>query len=101
MEKPEPAKSKPRFEHGRFLMTPGAAEVMRRCDTKPSVLLDRHLCGDWGVVDADDAKANERALNPKDPLRILSAYKLTPDDTLWIITERDRSVTTILKPDEY
>jgi len=84
-----------------MLMTSGAIEAMQRCRTKPSVLIIRHLCGDWGDVDASDARANERALNPNDPLRVFSVYKLSPDDTLWVITEHDRSITTVLTPEEY
>ena len=93
--------SRPLFEPGRILLTPGAIEAMQKCRTKPSVLLIRHLTGDWGTLDSDDANANKRALNPKAPLRILSSYPLTPDDTVWIITEHDRSVTTLLIPSEY
>ncbi|MDP4280441.1 MAG: hypothetical protein QQM50_07865 [Dehalococcoides mccartyi] len=66
--------------------------------------LNRHVKGDWGDVDEDDKQSNDQAL--KQGTRLLSAYN---DDrfpqngvaTIWIITEADRSVTTILFPDEY
>jgi hypothetical protein len=93
------------FELGRVVATRGAIdacplEYMQAC-------LARHLRGDWGVVDAEDGKANFEALFGEE--RILSAYPIDCDkpcegfgaNTLWIITEVDRSVTTFLLPDEY
>ena len=62
-------------------------------------LLNRHQSHDWGDVDAEDRATNDYAL--KNNQRILSVYKLTEDLTIWIITEWDRSVTTILLPEEY
>lgn len=60
----------------------------------------RHARGDWGIVDADDKRANDDAL--KVGARLLSAYMLRDGTTkIWIITEADRSATTILLPDEY
>lgn len=61
-------------------------------------LLTRHLSGDWGELDAEDAKANESAL--RHGLRILSSYKVG-EEKLWILTEADRSATTVLTPGEY
>ena len=69
--------------------------------------LARHLTGDWGCVCAEDRQANDDALS--EGLRILSAYPIDPakpsegfgENTLWIITEADRSVTTFLLPEEY
>ncbi|WP_332445393.1 hypothetical protein [Dehalococcoides mccartyi] len=66
--------------------------------------LNRHVKGDWGDVDEEDKQTNDQAL--KQDTRLLSAYN---DDrfpkngvaTIWIITEADRSATTILFPDEY
>ena len=61
-------------------------------------ILGRHIYGDWGVVDAEDAKANDLAV--ENGGRLLSAYDI--DDTrIWIITEADRSVTTLMLPEEY
>ena len=62
------------------------------------VLLQRHLSCDWGEVDSQDWKEND--LSVQRGYRILSAYRLH-DRRLWIITEGDRSVTTILFPEEY
>jgi hypothetical protein len=60
----------------------------------------RHARGDWGTVNATDKRANELAL--KEGSRLLSAYMLRDGTTkIWIITEADRSATTILLPDEY
>ena len=93
------------FDHGRIVSTPGALEAcipdyMQQC-------LGRHISGDWGIVPAEDRKSNFDALFAG--LRILSAYPIDPakpckgygENTLWIITEADRSVTTFLLPDEY
>lgn len=63
------------------------------------LMLNRHLAGDWGELCAEDKAANEVAL--KEGTRLFSAYKQEGLPTLWIITEWDRSVTTLLFPDEY
>ena len=63
--------------------------------------LDRHREGDWGNVDAHDKAANNAALNEKDPQRVLSSYESLNGTKFWIITEWDRSVTTVLLPEDY
>ncbi len=63
-------------------------------------LLARHARGDWGDLDAHDAAANRRAVLAGDA-RVLSAYRLPTGERLWILTEADRSCTTVLRPDEY
>jgi hypothetical protein len=93
------------FEVGQIVSTPGAREAcspeyMREC-------LTRHIRGDWGIVCAEDRKANFDALFSDG--RLLSAYPIDPakpsedfgENTLWIITEADRSATTLLLPKEY
>jgi hypothetical protein len=86
------------FELGRLLATPGVLEAAGDEDLLP--YLSRHARGDWGTVDAADKRANELAL--KEGTRLLSAYMLRDGTTkIWIITEADRSATTILLPDEY
>jgi hypothetical protein len=94
-----------RFTLGNIVSTPGALEA---CSAEHlSLCLSRHARGDWGVVCAEDAASNEEAVTHG--FRILSAYPIDPgkpskghgDNTLWIITEADRSVTTFLLPDEY
>jgi len=59
----------------------------------------RHSAGDWGDVSADDWKANDYAITSGE--RLFSAYELGAGKRLWIITEADRSSTTVLLPDEY
>jgi len=90
-----------RFPLGRVVATPGALSVLRLAAVHPSTLLARHQTGDWGDLSAEDVRANNVALNPHEPGRLLSSYNITATDTLWIITEWDRSVTTILLPSEY
>lgn len=86
------------FPLGRLVATPGALEAIGRSPVTVFALLQRHSRGDWGDVDADDQRANDRAVNGEE--RILSAYQLV-SGRVWIITEADRSATTLLLPDEY
>jgi hypothetical protein len=88
------------FSPGRFTATPGAVKALEESPATPaSVYLRRHLTGDWGEMDEYDTAVNNRAVEDGD--RILSAYTLPSGKKIWIITEADRSVTTILLPDEY
>jgi len=64
-----------------------------------ATLLCRHEAGDWGILSAADVAANDAALRDDD--RLLSAYLLPDGGKVWIITEADRSQTTILLPEEY
>jgi hypothetical protein len=93
------------FDPGRIVATPDALAV---CSSRYlAACLRRHLQGDWGCVADEDNAANQQAL--EDGARLLSAYPIDParpctghgGNTLWIITEADRSVTTFLLPDEY
>lgn len=61
--------------------------------------LDRHAAGDWGTLCEEDRLANERALAQGE--RLLSAYETAGGVTFWVITERDRSITTVLLPEDY
>jgi hypothetical protein len=88
----------PRFDLGRIVATPGALEALERSEETPSTFLHRHVVGDWGDVDEDDRAENE--LSAKEGFRLLSAY-LRDGTRIWIITEADRSSTTILLPSEY
>ena len=92
-------RSAPTLPLGRVLATPGAIETLiaARCDG--GELLDRHAHGDWGDLDAHDRAANDRAVT--EGQRVLSAYTLRTGATLWIVTEHDRSCTTLLLPSEY
>ena len=93
------------FPLGRLTITPGAMDALHqaageRWHRLGGQLLQRHQAGDWGDLDAHDRAENERAL--RYGRRLLSAYRL-PNDAgrLWIITEADRSATTLLLPEEY
>ena len=98
--------SAPLFPLGQIVATPAALAASRH-PMQFMELLARHVCGDWGCVDTDDAESNRLAVNDGD--RILSAYPIEPakpcagfgENCLWIITEADRSVTTILLPEDY
>jgi hypothetical protein len=88
------------FALGRLLATPGV--LVAFADTggeTPLPYLARHAAGDWGDLDAHDASANDQALQTG--ARLLSAYRLRTGCRIWIITEADRSATTVLLPDEY
>jgi hypothetical protein len=88
-----------RFSLGSTVATPGAIEALARAGETPLPYLVRHSAGDWGDLDQHDKAENESAL--KDGVRILSAYLLADGTRIWVITEADRSVTTILLPEEY
>lgn len=88
-----------RFPLGRVVATPGALRALERNSIDPAELLTRHLALDPGVLDSHDQLANLRAL--QEGSRILSAFPLTDGTRIWIITEADRSVTTLLLPEEY
>ena len=86
----------PRFPVGMTYATPGALAL----EVDLTRYLHRHHCGDWGdELCAEDKAANEQAL--KDGSRLLSCYRTPAGDRLYIITEWDRSVTTIMLPSEY
>lgn len=91
--------NRPLFKLGQLLVTPGALEALQASGQSPWVFLTRHLAGDWGDLDAEDRALNDLAV--KDGSRILSAYITSRGTKVWIITEADRSATTILLPDEY
>jgi hypothetical protein len=87
------------FPLGHTVATPGALAALTRSGTTSDELLDRHISGDWGDVDVEDAAEN--VLSVQEGYRILSAYTLSTGERLWIITEHDRSSTTLLLPSEY
>ncbi|MBQ9348001.1 MAG: hypothetical protein IJT94_11815 [Oscillibacter sp.] len=90
--------SPPLFYPGTVVATQGVTEKVS--DAELSFALSRHLQGDWGDVCLADQKANDSALLLD--TRILSAYHTEKDHVkFWIITEADRSATTVLLPDEY
>lgn len=90
---------KARFALGRVVATPAALTLLKDAQVEPVTLLGRHVTGDWGELDPEDARANEAAL--ADEARVLSSYPVKGSEKVWIITEADRSVTTILTPHDY
>jgi hypothetical protein len=86
------------FALGQIVATPGAIELIKKEHIDGLKLLQRHVTGDWGDLDEADKQENE--LSVQKGFRVLSAYG-KGDRKLWVITEADRSVTTILRPDEY
>jgi hypothetical protein len=83
---------------GRVVATPGALNLLMESGGRPFDYLVRHATGDWGELCAFDRRQNEIAL--REGLRVLSSYDV-PAGRVWIITEADRSITTILLPEEY
>jgi hypothetical protein len=88
-----------RFPLGRIVATPGALAALEEAGESPGTFLKRHVTGDWGEVDEHDRQENEFSV--VQGFRLLSAYTITNGTKLWIITEADRSATTILLPSEY
>lgn len=89
----------PKFSLGQVVATPGALEALATNNQDALEFLNRHSTGDWGELDAHDWMENEYSLTHG--LRLLSAYTLRDGTRLWIITEADRSATTLLLPSEY
>jgi len=90
------------FALGRLLMTRGVNELVAESTDFARFVtesLDRHRIGDWGDLSEEDRNENELSL--KAGYRLLSAYEAEGLPKIWIITEADRSATTILFPDEY
>ena len=88
-----------RFPAGQIVATPGALAALEEAGEIPGIFLKRHLTGDWGEVDDHDRRENE--LSAVQGFRLLSAYTLSNGTQLWIITEPDRSATTLLLSSEY
>ena len=89
----------PLFPLGRIVATPGALAALERAKQPPTCFLARHAIGDWGELDQSDVAENEYSM--VHGFRLLSSYQTDAGEKLWIITEADRSATTLLLPDEY
>lgn len=87
-----------RFNLGRVCGTPGALKAISEAGQDPFEFLSRHQSGDWGELCEEDRRENEYSL--KHGLRLLSAYRTANGVKIWVITEADRSSTTILLPEE-
>ncbi len=83
---------------GRVVATPAALKLLLEAGEDPFCYLARHASGDWGELCAFDRRQNELAL--REGLRVFSSYE-TPAGRIWVISEADRSVTTILLPEDY
>ncbi len=94
-----------KFKLGIILITPGAADALNRANQHPSEFIQRHQSGDWGDLCTDDKQANDEAIKYEGDLdkqqRVLSAYKTFLGEKIYIISEFNRSSTTILLPEEY
>ena len=91
--------SRQKFSLGRIVATPAALEALAKSGDSAHDLFRRHATGDWGDVCAEDKRANDDALASGE--RLLSAYHLRDGTKVWVITEWDRSVTTLLLPSDY
>ena len=89
----------PRFPLGQIVATPGAIEAMEESGQTADFFLDQHVQGQWGQVDEEDWEANNRSL--MDGTRLVSAYQTLKGVKIWVITEADRSATTLLLPEDY
>jgi hypothetical protein len=83
---------------GRVVATPGALKLLSEIGEDPFGYITRHAAGDWGELCVFDRRQNEIAL--REGYRVLSSYPVGKE-CVWVITEADRSVTTILLPEEY
>jgi hypothetical protein len=87
------------FPLGQIVATPGALAALERAKQPPTCFLARHASGDWGELDPTDVAENKYSLIHG--FRLLSSYQTNAGEKLWIITEADRSATTLLLPEEY
>jgi hypothetical protein len=90
---------RPKFKPGRIVSTPRALTAITAAQQSPIEFVMRHLRGDWGEAYEEDQQMNEEALESGN--RIMSVYRTQQGERLWVITEADRSATTLLLPDEY
>jgi len=91
--------NKPLFDLGRLVATAGALATLEKTGQNVVEFLARHVTGDWGELPVEDRAEN--CLSLQHGFRLLSSYRTAAGDKLWVITEADRSATTLLLPDEY
>ena len=89
----------PAFELGQIVATPDALAALRKAGQQPGEFLTRHVSREWGDLSDEDRKENDYRL--EHGFRLLSSYRTNTGDKLWVITESDRTVTTLLLPEEY
>lgn len=92
-----PTTDAPRFNLGRLLYSPGVHETIPR--EEHGIALGRHIAGDWGDLDDEDKKKNDRAL--EEGGRLFSAYTSASGTRFYCITQADRSSTILMLPEEY
>ena len=97
MLQPDRPSQQLKFPLGGIVITPGAAEKLSEKDVLSA--LAKHQCGEWGNLSDPDKEENELSL--REGFRLLSAYESDGGIKFWLITEADRSLTTILLPEEY
>ena len=90
----------PSFNARLVVITSGVASLIEQGQFNPSPYLLRHLAADWGDLSDNDRHQNDDALKSGED-RLFSAYEVGPNLKVWVITEWDRSVTTVLLPSEY
>ena len=97
--------NEPKFKLGKIVLTQGALAALADSKERPEIFIRRHIIGDWGDVCESDAELNNQAIAHEGDIdkqmRVMSVYKTSRNQTIWCITEYDRSVTTILLPREY
>ena len=87
------------FPLGQVVATPGALDALDEAGQSPIEFLQRHQTGDWSEMVEEDQEENRRAV--ENGLRVFSSYKMESGKKIWVITEWNRSVTTLLLPQEY
>jgi hypothetical protein len=92
-------KSHALFSLGQIVATPGALTALEKAGQNPLDFLSRHARGEWGDLCEEDRKEN--VLSLEQGFRLLSRYTTSAGDALYVITEADRTVTTLLLPEEY
>jgi len=90
---------RPLFDLGQLVATPGALAALEKSGQNPMDFVSRHVTGDWGELSKEDREENRLSLQKG--FRLLSSYRTSAGDQLWVITEADRSVTTLVLPEEY
>ena len=90
---------KPLFDLGQLVATPAALAALEKTGQNPMEFVSRHVTGDWGELSEEDRKENELSLERG--FRLLSSYRTNANEVVWVITEANRSHTTLLLPEEY
>lgn len=94
-----PTRTPEKFPLGRIVLTPSALDAFKKSSESPHTYLTRHATGDWGKTRDEDRRLNDAAVG--NGTRLLSSYHLRSGEVVWVLTEADRSATTVLLPSEY